>query len=212
MLWGWERIEDYVEEAIIKKLDKIPEEKRISPEPEIAIPLLQALTYTAHNETLREMYINLLANSMNTDKQNVVHPSFVEIIKQMNTLDAKVFDNLAKTMGYQKIVNPKIMFKGEGKYVINATPDWYLGYTIEGFSEFDISASLVRLSKFGLIELMYDRTTGKDGYKEIRNTEFLLSILTKYQSANTTLELELKGTESVIYVNEYGLQFKNACI
>src|SRR5690554_6650232 len=84
LLWGWERIEEYVESEVKKRLDKIPEDKRKSPDPEIAVPLLQALTYTAQNETLREMYVNLLANSMNTDKNNVVHPSFVEIIKQMN--------------------------------------------------------------------------------------------------------------------------------
>lgn len=75
---------------------------------------MQALTYTAQNETLREMYVNLLANSMNTDKNSVVHPSFVEIIKQMNSLDAKVFDEIAKTNAYQKVMNPKIMLKGQG--------------------------------------------------------------------------------------------------
>ena len=92
MLWGWEQIEMFVEEGVKKKFERIPEERRKSPEPEIAVPLLQALTYTAQNETLRDMYINLLANSMDSDKEKVVHPSFVEIIKQMNTLDAKVFE------------------------------------------------------------------------------------------------------------------------
>lgn len=81
-LWGWERIEKVIEEGVSKKLEKIPEEKRKSPDPEIAVPLIQALGYTAQNETLREMYINLLANSMDTDQEKVVHPSFVEIIKK----------------------------------------------------------------------------------------------------------------------------------
>ena len=43
-------------------------------------------------------------------------------------------------------------------------PEWYLGWTIKGYTEFDVSASLVRLSKFGLIELMFDRTAGSDEY------------------------------------------------
>jgi hypothetical protein len=157
------------------------------------------------------MYVNLLANSMNTDKNNVVHPSFVEIIKQMNSLDAKVFDTLAKTNAYQKIMNPKIMLKGKGKFFTNATPEWYAGWTIEGYSEFDVSASMVRLSKFGLIELMFDRTAGKDGYDNIKQTQFLQSILNKYKFDNPTEELEIGGTESILYLNEYGLQFKNAC-
>jgi hypothetical protein len=210
LLWGWERIEEFVESEVKKRLDKIPEEKRKSPEPEIAVPLLQALTYTAQNETLRDMYINLLANSMNSDKNNIVHPSFVEIIKQMNSLDAKVFDELAKTVAYQKILNPKIMLKGERKFFTNATPDWYAGWTVEDYSEFDVSASMIRLSKFGLIDLMLDRRADKD-YSNIKNTPFLQSILTRYQIANSDKELEIGGTESLVYVNEYGIQFKNAC-
>lgn len=210
LLWGWERIEEFVESEVKKRLDKIPEEKRKSPEPEIAVPLLQALTYTAQNETLREMYINLLANSMNSDKNNIVHPSFVEMIKQMNSLDAKVFDELAKTNAYQKILNPKIMIKGQGKFFSNATPEWYAGWSIGGHSEFDVSASMIRLSKFGIIELMFDRTADKD-YSNIKNTPFLLSILNRYQIENSDKELEIEGTESVVYVNEYGIQFKDAC-
>ena len=43
MLWGWEQIEGIVEEGIKKRFEKIPEARRKSPIPEIAVPLLQAL-------------------------------------------------------------------------------------------------------------------------------------------------------------------------
>ena len=211
LLWGWEQIEIFVERSIKQKFENIPEERRKTPEPEIAVPLLQALTYTAHNETLRQMYINLLANSMDKEKENVVHPSFVEIIKKMNTLDAKVFEKIALNFDYQKIVNPTIAIKNEKKFLSNATPDWYLGWTIEGYTEFDLSASLVRISKYGLIELMMDRTAGSEGYDYILNTEFLVKSLKICQLKNPTLELEITGTNSLVYVNEYGQQFKSAC-
>lgn len=210
-LWGWERIEEVVEEGVKKRLEKIPEERRKSPEPEIAVPLIQALEYTAQNETLREMYINLLANSMDRAKEKDVHPSFVEIIKQMSSLDAKVFDKLSAKSSYQKILNPTISIKGQGKFFSGAAPEWYIGWNIDGYSEFDVSASLIRLSKFGLIELMFDRTAGKEGYAELKNTLFLANILHRYKLANPTLELEIEGTESIVYANEYGLQFKRAC-
>ncbi|MDI9604785.1 MAG: Abi-alpha family protein, partial [Bacteroidota bacterium] len=112
---------------------------------------------------------------------------------------------------YQKIVNPVIALKGEGKFIPGATPEWYAGWTIEGYSEFDVSASMVRLSKFGLIELMFDRTAGKDGYENLMQTQFLQSILHRYKLLNPTIELEIEGMKSIVYVNEYGLQFKNAC-
>lgn len=209
LLWGWEQIERVVEEGVKKKFEKIPEERRKSPDPEIAVPLIQALGYTAQNETLREMYINLLANSMDIDKEKVVHPSFVEIIKQMNSLDAKVFERLSGTIGYQRIFNPKVSLKGQGKYIPGATPEWYMGWSIDGYDEFDVSASVIRLSKFGLIELMFDRTAGDENYDDIKNQPFLLNILNRYKS--TVQEFEIGGTKSVLYVNEYGIQFKKAC-
>jgi len=211
LLWGWEKIEEMVEDGVKKRLEKIPEERRKSPEPEIAVPLLQALTYTAQNETLREMYINLLANSMDKEKEKVVHPSFVEIIKQMNALDAKVFDKLSLVYGYQKIINPTIGLINEQRFFSNVTPDWYMGWTVDGYSEYDVSASLVRISKFGLIELMLDRTTTIAGYEEIKNNKFLSDILIRMQIENPNYQLEIKKTDSLVYVNEYGKQFKSAC-
>lgn len=211
MLWGWEQIEKIVEEGVKERFEKIPDDRKKSPNPEIAVPLIQALSYTAQNETLREMYINLLSNSMDLNMDKIVHPSFVEIIKQLNSLDAKVFDKISETKFYQKILNPIIRVKDKGQFFTGATPEWYIGWSIEGFNEFDISASLIRLSKFGLIELMYDRTSSKDGYDNLRSTPYLKNILENYKSAHPNIELEIAGTESLTYVNEYGNQFRKAC-
>jgi hypothetical protein len=210
-LWGWEKIEQIVENGINKRFEKIPEENRKTPDPEIAVPLMQALTYTAQNETLREMYLNLLANSMDSTKDKKVHPSFVELIKQMNSLDAKVFDKLSKNKSYQKVINPNISLKGKGKNYIDATPEWFLGWTISGYNIFDISSSIVRLSKFGLVELLFDRTNGNDGYSELKNHKYLNDILNRYRFANPQTEIEITATESVLYINEYGKQFLSVC-
>jgi len=211
MLWGWEKIEKIVEEGVNKRFEKIPEDRRQTPTPEIAVPLIQALSYTAQNETLREMYLNLLANSMDKSKDKDVHPSFVEIIKQMNSLDAKVFDKLATTIGYQQAINPRISIKGKGKFFVDATPEWFIGWVIDGFTIFDVSSSLIRLSKFGLIELMYDRSAENDQYDTLKSHSELQIILSRYKNAKPELELEITATDSVLYVNEYGKQFKNAC-
>lgn len=210
-LWCWEKIEDYVEKEVQKRLEKVPEEQLKSPDPEIAVPLLQSLTYTAQNETLREMYIALLANSMDKGKENVVHPSYVEIIKKMNRLDALVFEKLSENPGYVKAVNPKIAISGTSKIFTNALPEWYMGWTIEGYDEFAVSASLIRLSKFGIVELMYDRTITGANYMALHETVFLKQMLAGYKKANPNQTLTIEATDSVVYVNEYGKQFKSAC-
>jgi hypothetical protein len=210
-LWSWERIEELVVDGVNRRFEKIPEERRKTPDPEIAVPLIQSLTYTAQNDTLREMYLNLLTNSMDTAMDKSVHPSFVDLIKQMNALDAKVFDKLASASGYQKVTNPNVAIKGQGKIFINAVPEWFIGWKIVGHDIFDTSSSMLRLSKFGLVELMFDRTAGNEGYDDLKNHRELIPILDQYKRANPTLDLELTATLSILYVNEYGRQFKKAC-
>ena len=114
LCWGFEKIEKRIVDGVEKRLENVQTKKLHTPEPEIAVPLFFALTYTAQNDTLREMYLNLLANSMNSDFDKNVHPSHVEIIKQMNHLDAVVFEELAKnTEKYIKAISPRASLKGK---------------------------------------------------------------------------------------------------
>ncbi|KAA9325208.1 DUF4393 domain-containing protein [Adhaeribacter soli] len=211
LLWGWEKIEELVTEGVNKRFEKIPEERRQTPEPEIAVPLMQALSYTAQNETLREMYLNLLANSMDKSMNREVHPSFVELIKQMNSLDAKVFDRLAQIRGFQLAIHPTISIKNKGKILVDVTPEWFVGWVIPGHDIFEVSTSLIRLSKFGLIELMYDSTLKNQTSDSLRSHKELITILSKCQVENSDLELEIEATDCVLHVNEFGKQFQKAC-
>lgn len=61
-----------------------------SPDPHIAVPALQYISYCMDNDELRDMYANLLANSMNKVVKNGVHPGFVEIIKQLSPDEARL--------------------------------------------------------------------------------------------------------------------------
>lgn len=211
-LWCWEKIEEYVEKEVQKRLEKVPDEQKKSPDPEIAVPLLQSLTYTAQNETLREMYIALLANSMDKSKEKVVHPSYVEIIKKMNRLDALVFEELCKAgPGYVRALNPRVTVSNSTKYITSAVPEWYLGWTIEGYNEFDVSASLVRMSKFGIVDLVFDDAVSGANYRELIDSPFLQAAMEVQRKLFPNDQLVLKTKKSAVYVNEYGRQFRAAC-
>jgi hypothetical protein len=211
-LWGREQIERIVIEGVEKRLESRPEENMKTPDPEIAVPVIQALSYTAQNETLREMYLNLLANSMDKSQDKNVHPSFVEIIRQMNTLDARLFKILSPITGYLSAINPSINIIGENKFLVNKTPEWFIDVSINGYDAFDISASLVRLGRLGIIELMYDRTAGKGRSEELKKSPLLLSVLKKCQSEHPDLQLEIGTTDSLIHINEFGKQFARSCL
>lgn len=73
-----------------KKMENVPPELIEPPEAHIAVPAMQYISYCMDNEELRDMYANLLANSMNKVVKNGVHPGFVEIIKQLCPDEAKI--------------------------------------------------------------------------------------------------------------------------
>ena len=88
------------EMLLAEKLKHIPEEKIVEPEPYVAVPALQQLSYSLDSEELRELYANLLVSSMNADKKSDVHPAFVDIIKQLAPDEAK----LLRFFSYQHVI------------------------------------------------------------------------------------------------------------
>ncbi len=84
------------EKLLEEKLKNVPEEKIVEPEPYVAVPAIQQLSYSIDNPDLREMYANLLAASMNSDTKWSVHPSFVDIIRQLTPDEAKLLKYLSE--------------------------------------------------------------------------------------------------------------------
>jgi len=103
LVWGYERIKDFVSEKVAEKLKDIPSNELQSPEPHVAGPALEALRYTGYQEALREMYASLLATSIDTRTAQQAHPAFVEIIRQMSPDEALIFTLLSKRISVAKI-------------------------------------------------------------------------------------------------------------
>jgi hypothetical protein len=73
---------------ITNTLKKIPPEKLQPSQPSIAGQIFEHIKYRFTESEIVELFSNLLANSMNLDSCEYVHPAFVEIIKHMSSLDA----------------------------------------------------------------------------------------------------------------------------
>jgi len=92
-------------ELFLKELDnkvkKIPEEKLQNPPLYIVGPIIDNVFKFYHDEEyLRAMYSTLIASSMDLDNQ--VHPSYIEIIRQLSSVDAKVFcAHLVPLLGHE---------------------------------------------------------------------------------------------------------------
>ena len=85
----WER---YLE----KVSEKVSDENLTEGHPQIVIPTLEGLSLTDENSLLSELFINLLANSIDKTKQDLAHPAFPNIIKQLSHDEAVILYFLKK--------------------------------------------------------------------------------------------------------------------
>lgn len=106
-------------QAIRNKTKNISIENLTEPEPYVAVPAIQQLTYSFDSSELREMYANLLVSSMNKETKYFVHPSFVEIIKQLSPDEAKLLKYLASNP-VQPLIDVRLVLKqNEGFILLN---------------------------------------------------------------------------------------------
>lgn len=85
-----EYFENGFQEDIAEKLAVVPENERIAPKPNVAAPAMEGLALNLEEPDLKEMYLSLLANASDRRIADGVHPSFVDVIRQLNTEEAQL--------------------------------------------------------------------------------------------------------------------------
>lgn len=90
LVWGYDQIKDFVSTKVTERLKNVKPEDIVTPKPNVAGPVLEALRYTGHEESLSDLYANLLAASMDKNTASNAHPAFAEIIKQLTPDEAKL--------------------------------------------------------------------------------------------------------------------------
>lgn len=154
---------------ILNELIKISPENIKQPDLKILGPSLEASKYYVEDEPLRIMFAKLIAGSMDTSKDNSVHPSFVEIIKQMNPLDADNMLKIHMNNNEDSICEIKANFSTGGfqKLYTNV----YLGNPNQRNQSL-IGPSLENLKRMGLIKIDYQEFyTNEAVYDVFKNTE-----------------------------------------
>lgn len=84
-------------ERYLEKVSKnVEAENLMEGHPQIVIPTLEGLSLTYENTLLSELFLNLLAISIDKTKQNFAHPAFPNIIKQLSHDEAVILFYLKK--------------------------------------------------------------------------------------------------------------------
>lgn len=195
------------EDDLKKKIKGIPEENLQVPPTMIAGPTLEALRYTYDEAELREMYQNLLAAAMDNRVVSFVHPSYVDTIKQMSPLDAKILEFVFEE---RQIPVGKVVFSPKkDMYLPNAMPGLYSRELLKFGDPFLVSQSLINLSRLGLIDIL------DSGHPEFDYDSFLEDdfVVERFEYYKETFEnLSSYCFEEMIRINDYGVDFAMICL
>lgn len=187
-----------------ENLKDVNPDKIVHPEPYIAVPAIQAISYSMDSDELRKMYANLLSKSIYSDTKNDVHPAFVEIIKNLSPLDCKVFEYImAKNeIGYYEI---RLYSTGTDLYHI------MFPYVTEiEFSTYDkIASSIDNLTRNKLISSEDFHYSDDKMYLPTRNTGLYQSIVKAFDK-NSSVE-ELRPYQKAIKSTSFGKDFYKVC-
>ncbi|MTK08463.1 MAG: DUF4393 domain-containing protein [Hungatella sp.] len=195
------------EKLIAEKMANVSIEKIITPEPYVAIPAIQAISYCMNNEDLRNLYANLLSKSMNIDTKNSVHPAFVEIIKQLSPTDTYIF-NSAYTCEITPLINFEIKFPkedGGGTKPAFRNLSWITKYSFE-----KVCISIDNLSRLKLISISDQWYTHDEHYMLVKNCS-------AYKVCHSALinalkpGQEIKEIKKILDVTDFGKQFYKIC-
>lgn len=209
LVWGYDQIKDFVDNKVSEKLKNIPEENIVTPPPHVAGPALESLRYTGSIEELKELYANLLASSMDSATIKDAHPSFVEIIKQLSSDEARLLTAFIST---EQV--PAVTIRNNRKDNTGGR-NQFRNFTVlgenTGVQDYNrIPNYLDNLCRLGLLEIPADYVLIGDGiYKHLDEHPIVKAIASSIDQAESR-KSEL--VHKTIIVTGLGRQFINTCV
>lgn len=214
---------DEISRLVSEEVKDIPEEKLTEPEPYVAVPAMQAITYSMDCDELKDMYAKLLAKAINADEKGKVHPAYVEIIKQMSPLDAKALAFIQRN-GRTAIAMCNIrwqdksgvswegfkhfrLFRNGGflyHHLVNASEN--------GFSENDITVSFENLARLGLIEIYDDMQVERESYRDFEDSQLVMAYIEAMKSRPDSDAKEVALLPAAAEITALGKSFSAICL
>lgn len=194
-----------------EKLQNVPPELIQPPDAHIAVPALQYISYCMDNEELRNMYANLLANSMNEVVKNGVHPGFVEIIKQLCPDEAKILRYFSTHIVIPTVTLRYENEKGEGIDLVRNFSN--VGELAECENPFEVNKYFNNLIRLGLLESSQalSSLTDKKLYEPLKNHRYIQAKTDESVMQKSTFKI-VKFNEGYISLTDYGKSFCGICL
>lgn len=213
LVWGYDKLTDFLSSRVADKLKDVPPECIATPKPNVAGPALEALRYTGHEESLREMYANLLAASMDTRTAQGAHPAFVEIIKQLTPDEARLLKLFVVSRAFP-LINVRREYKvttdterGGNDLLVNFS---LLGWEAGCDYPEQTPTYLNNLCRLGLAEIptMYEYTA-PGVYDALENHSTVQGIKAAFKSND---KFRIDVARGGLRITDLGRLFCNTCV
>lgn len=197
---------DETKKLLSQKLENVEPEKIVEPEPYVAIPAIQAISYSMNSNELRDLYANLLAKAMNTDTKESVHPAYIETIKQLSPEDAAYFKHIY-VLKTRPLIDVKLELPNSLTFTIAENSNLFsMGY-VKNFA-----LSLDNLCRLGLVRIPNGIWYGDDSiYEQLLSTVKTEYTLEKYKHLRPDAT-EMSFEKKRIDITDYGTNFYTTCV
>lgn len=208
---------DETKKLLEKKLEDVDPDKIVEPEAYVAVPVIQAISYSMNSEELRNLYANLLAKAMNSDTKDFVHPAFVEIIKQLSPIDVHILESIS-SKGFIQVANIycKKYSSKSAKQQISLIENYIEKRGYEGLTHIvDFHPDIVKITIDNLLRLriIEERFNLDDSIcDEIKNSHFYISISQQLKKLAVDETWEYEENPQSYYLTDLGKSFRNICI
>lgn len=199
-------LEKYHQE-LTESIDCIAEDKKIEPSIQITAQALENSKYCVSSKSLRNMFVKLISGTMNSDFEPLVHPSFPEMIKQMDDIDAHLLMEL-KRYGDFPIANFKEVSNTDSSYVYKFK-NAYISKTFHLPIQ-KCSRSLSSLERMGLVKLSFMSHLEDSMYYDFEKLDIFQNIRSEIIRYSPGVDLALE--KGVCSITPLGKDFINLCV
>lgn len=199
------RYEERKFDEIAERFKAIPLEETIEISPEIGVPIMERLSY-ADDNTIRGLFIELLAKASSIKMVEMAHPSFVNVISSLSPDEAIVLQSLS---GRTNVPLISIDAKNDSGSI---TLHDFIIVPPEELSHPDrMPLYISNLSGLGLLEIRRDTFLTKEGAYDavIAHAQNALSYPNTFPSPDGDRPVE--PTKHMLTVLPYGKSFISAC-
>jgi Abortive infection alpha len=226
LVWSFKRIERYLQKTMAEKLGDVPPERIVTPNPAVAGPTVEALRFAAHEPSLRELYANLLATSMDMQTAKEAHPAFVEVIRQLNADEARLIQYIASFESDRFFMVRATMFlgfegdeKGDGEEPsLELDPSNTMAVAAECSYPELIESYLDNIKRLGLVHIEEEIVdTGPDtslfGFETQKDVwDAIIRYKEEIRGKDKLNYVAINGTMDEVRFTAFGKQFCGACV